>query len=70
MSAKYFCDVCDTELRSNEHKRLRRSAKIRETMNFVEIMHQLNGTWNVGNICHTCILDAVNKGLDIEEHDN
>ena len=66
MSTKYFCDVCDAELRNNEHKRLRRSAKIRETMVFIEIMHELSGIGNVGHVCHKCILEVANKGLDID----
>lgn len=58
MSAKYFCDVCGDELAKVEHDRIRR------TLNdvSVEVMTCFKTSWNVGHVCHKCIIDVIMKG--------
>lgn len=58
MSAKYFCDRCEFQMKKGEHERL--------CLNFegvmVEVISGWKGTWNGGNICHRCIKAAVKHG--------
>lgn len=61
MSVKYFCDVCGCELSRNlVDDRLRASVG---RVSF-EIMAGVDGTWNDGHLCPTCVRSAVVQSLD------
>ena len=68
---RYFCDVCDNEL-TDENKivggagRIQRlcheSAPIKEEKVMFEVTTgTVGGTWNSGDFCKYCVIDAINK---------
>lgn len=59
MSIKRFCDMCGAGIeRSYVSPRLTSSLK-----NWVvEVQVQLNGTWNRGDLCKSCVLRIINEG--------
>lgn len=60
---RYYCDLCGNEMPKNEHGRLiRRYACVT-----VEIIHAVGGTWNLGQVCHACIIRVVNEGTPINQ---
>ena len=65
---KHFCDVCDNELTeanriSGEHGRLRSKRERPAQRIMVEVHTGLAGTWNAGDFCKYCVIDAI-KMLD------
>jgi hypothetical protein len=58
MAAKFYCDVCETELKPEDHGRIKRQlGRVR-----IEIMRAVDNTWNGGYTCHRCVLDVVKGG--------
>lgn len=57
MSARYFCDVCETELSGERHRIKRKLGDIS-----VEIMVAYKHVWNDGHFCDACVLKAANEG--------
>ncbi len=55
---KHYCDVCGAELTERENRRLCREAGDL----VVEVTVHFKGTANAGDICHKCVLRAVNEG--------
>ena len=58
MSAKYYCDRCEKELKKHEGGRLIVSLNKWG----VEVMHSQGSTWNAGNLCWKCVREIVAKG--------
>jgi hypothetical protein len=52
---KYFCDICGKEMSDQDRGRI----KVKRGRVSVEIMTALDGIWNNGQICHSCIVDVV-----------
>lgn len=65
MSARYFCDVCETEIPESDGDRVRR---ILGTV-MVEIMVRHNGVWNAGHVCPSCVVKVVNDGRPAKENE-
>lgn len=63
---KYFCDVCETEMRKNEHGRLIIEF---ETLK-LEVLVYFKNVANAGNICHRCIKNAVIKGTKLKDRND
>ncbi len=63
MSARYFCDVCETELSSRRPDRVRR--RLGEVT--VEVMVAHKGVWNGGHLCEPCVLRIINEGEPADE---
>jgi hypothetical protein len=63
MSARYYCDNCGRELRPKEGARLKR----RLGRVAVQVIHDIDGIWNGGDVCHDCIIAAVVVGAPFEE---
>ena len=62
---KHFCDVCENELTDencvpHDAGRLHRLRHDKSTLMF-EITTGLKGTWNSGDFCKYCVIDAINK---------
>lgn len=62
---RHFCDICGSELlehnspknnNTNNHLASEPGTKL-----MFEIMTGFAGTWNAGEFCKYCIIDAVNK---------
>lgn len=60
---KYYCDVCQVELKPLEHLRLERQIGDLK----VEVTHTWKGVANNGQICHKCIKDAIINGLHVDK---
>lgn len=58
MSAKYYCDRCQSELKKHEGDRL----KVSIGKFTVEVMHCAHNVWNSGNLCWKCVREIVAKG--------
>lgn len=63
---KAYCDKCGKEVkRDYAGDRLkRRLAKEGVTIQ-IEVIAGVNGTWNKGDVCLDCLLDAINNGEDM-----
>lgn len=59
MSTRYFCDVCEAEMKPHEHGRIQR--KLNGVSIEVHVAH--NDVWNGGHVCWNCVLGAVNNGV-------
>ena len=62
---KHFCDVCGNELTDencvpHDAGRPHRLRYDKSTLMF-EITTGLKGTWNSGDFCKYCVIDAINK---------
>lgn len=62
-----FCDVCGSELTDKNTPcagqnggRIECEVKGKTGTLKVEVQHAINGTWNAGEVCKYCIIDAVN----------
>lgn len=72
MTVKRYCDICEAELERNYvGDRLKgqtfMSGPHRGTHIGVEVMLQVDGTWNAGELCGDCAmeaLDAVYRGVE------
>jgi len=51
MSAKYFCDVCSTEMKPADCRRI----ALTVGRISVEVLTAVDGTWNGGQVCHECV---------------
>lgn len=58
MSTKHFCDVCETEMKPEDHGRIKMMmGNVR-----IEITHAHGLVWNGGHVCHRCIRDVIAGG--------
>lgn len=62
---KHFCDVCDNELTEEnrikgEKGRLRSERERPGQRIMVEVTAGLSGSWNAGDFCKYCVIDAIN----------
>lgn len=62
-----FCDVCDKELTSENAVTEEKTRLTSEThpnaggLLMFEVITGQNGTWNSGDFCKYCVIDAINK---------
>lgn len=58
---KYFCDGCGMPMAEAPH-----GNRIKRTFGrvSVEVLVALDGTWNGGEICRSCVIQAVAQGDD------
>lgn len=56
---RYYCDGCGNELSPDDHHRIKREGQINGTALLVEVITGVNGTWNAGHVCHSCILGVL-----------
>lgn len=68
---RIFCDVCGDEVtdgnipREGENgKRVACEVRGKTGILKVEVMTGINGTWNGGDVCKYCVIDAVNQADD------
>ena len=54
MSSRYFCDICGDEIDKPQTKFLFDHGRIK-----VEIMRAIDGTWNGGHACWSCVKAAM-----------
>ena len=69
MTIRYFCDVCDEEVKRNYvGDRPKGEAFIstptRGSPILIEIMSGTGGTWNKGVLCKSCLLKAAKSLLE------
>ena len=68
---RYFCDVCGSEI-GDENAQCAGSTGNRVAAEVigkhgklsVEVHAAINDTWNAGDVCKYCIIDAVNRADD------
>lgn len=64
---KRYCDVCGKEVqRSVTSERYRPSAQKQGVRMDCEIMVAIEGTWNAGDLCLSCLKDIVANGQEKE----
>ena len=55
---KRYCDICDELLGPEEGNEVTLKLERLE----VRILRALDGCWNGYDVCHNCVITAVNKG--------
>lgn len=62
MAVKHFCDVCGDEVGWNVvTERLKDSTNLRGRKVEVEITIGIDGTWNKGDLCKSCLFAALDR---------
>ena len=62
MAVKYFCDVCHKEIKDQRDRLIRVLGRV-----MVEVMVRLDGCWNYGHVCHSCVTKVVNQGKEADK---
>lgn len=54
MATHYTCDICNSLMKSSDHARL----MVRSGRLSIEVLTAIDGVWNGGQVCHSCIRRA------------
>ena len=63
---KYYCDCCGVELDDSNHAKNNLNSQIKSSVSkeiklTVEVVCAKNHTWNDGDWCKYCVIDAINE---------
>lgn len=56
----YTCDLCREPMSVGEERRVMRTYRGFS----VEVIHATEGKWNMGHLCHKCVMVILDKGVE------